>query len=253
VSGDAVLLVSKDGPTLRLLLNRPAKRNALDDALLHRLAAELEAARSDDTVRTIVLSGAGEGFCAGRDRKDAGGPGAARVQLQDGSLAATVSLFTRVLNLLLESPKPTIAAVHGFALGGGQALTLACDFVVADRSARFGNPEMLHGFPAAMNTVLLARHLGRRKALEIAITGAAYSATEYQSLGLINRLAEPGQLEQAVGEFAAQLNALAPWAVARTKQLLMAAEESDLGGLMHAGDQLNQLLRLNGVFEGGKT
>ena len=246
MAGEPELRVDAGGPTRTLTLNRPAKRNALNDALLEKLSAALAAAANDEAVRTIVIAGAGAGFCSGRDRKDVGGPDSAKVQLQDGSLDATVSLFAHVLSLLLRSPKPTIAAVQGFALGGGQAITLACDFVVAARSARFGNPEMLHGFPAAMNTVLLARHLGRRKALEIAITGASYGAEEYRELGLVNRLAEPGKLAEATAAFAAELNQRAPWAVRRTKDLFRVAEDSDLQGLMHAGDQLNQLLRLNG-------
>lgn len=245
MSDESELLVTNSGATRRLVLNRPSKRNALNDALLNRLAAELEAARTDESVRSIVLTGAGDGFCSGRDRRDVGGSESPRVQMQDGSLDATVSLFTRVLLLLLESPIPTVAAVRGFALAGGQSLTLACDFVVAERGTRFGNPEMQHGFPAAMNTVLLARHIGRRKALEIALTGAAYTVEEYLLLGLINRVAEPGRLGDVTAEFTAQLNQLAPWSVRRTKQLLHVAEDSDLRGLMHAGDQLNQLLRLN--------
>ena len=240
------LLVASNGPTRTLTLNRPDKRNALNDALLHAMLAELQFAQADDGVRSIVITGAGDGFCSGRDRRDVGGADSPRAHLQDGSLDATVSIFTRVLTLLLESPKPTIAAVRGFALAGGQALTLACDFVVAERGSRFGNPEMLYGFPAAMNTVLLARHIGRRRALEIAITGATYSAEDYLQLGLINRLAEPEMLDRATADFVASLNSLAPWSVRRTKELLRVAEESDLRGLMHSGDQLNQLLRLNG-------
>lgn len=240
------LLVSTGGPTRILRLNRPAKRNALDDALLHALHVALAAAEGDATVRTIVLTGAGTGFCAGRDRRDVGGPDSASLRLQDESLDASVGAFTRVLMQLIDSPKPTIAAAHGFALAGGQALTLACDFVVAERGCRFGNPEMQYGFPAAMNTVLLARHLGRRKALEIAITGETYSTEEYAALGLINRLADPGTLDATTAAFAATLNALAPWSVRRTKELLRVAEESDMRSLMHAGDALNQLLRLGG-------
>ncbi|MBL8385140.1 MAG: enoyl-CoA hydratase/isomerase family protein [Burkholderiales bacterium] len=242
---DAPLLSADDGATRILTLNRPGRRNALDDALLHALRGALAAAFADDAVRTIVLTGAGDGFCSGRDRNDVGGPQSAPVQLQDGSLDATVSLFTRTLAMLLDAPKPTVAAVHGFALAGGQALTLACDFVVAERGSRFGNPEMRFGFPAAMNTVLLARHLGRRRALEIALTGASYDAEEYAQLGLVNRLAAPGELAAATAAFVAALNALAPWSVRRTKELFRIAEDATLDGQLHAGDQLNQLLRLN--------
>lgn len=252
---DSAALVVEDRDATRwLTLNRPEKRNALNDELLVRMRDALTAAQGDPAVHTIVLRGAGAGFCSGRDRHDVGGPGSVTVRMQDASLDATVSLFTGVLQQLLDSPKPTIAAVHGFALAGGQALTLACDFVVAESGARFGNPEMRFGFPAAMNTVLLARHIGRRKALEIAMTGAEYSAETYAQLGLVNRIAPAGDLETVTQAFAGALNLLAPWAVQRTKALLRIAEESDQRGLMHAGDQLNQLLRLNGqgapLFEG---
>ena len=239
------LLVRDDGAVRTLVLNRPSRRNALDDPLLDALCAALRTAGDDPAVRVIVLAGAGKVFCSGRDQKDAGGAGAPRALLQDESLERTIGVFTEALRLLLESPKPTVAAVHGAALAGGQALTLACDFVVAERDARFGNPEMQFGFPAAMNTVLLARHLGRRRALEIAITGAMQDAAAYATLGLVNRLAEPGGLDAAVREFTGMLAALAPWAVRRTKQLFRAVEHADLDATLHAGDALNQLLRAN--------
>ena len=129
------LLVASDGPTRLLTLNRPAKRNALNDALLHAMLAELQSAQTDDAVRSIVITGAGDGFCSGRDRRDVGGADSPKAHLQDGSLEATVSIFTRVLTQLLESPRPTIAAVKGYARAGGQALMLACDFVVAERTS----------------------------------------------------------------------------------------------------------------------
>jgi methylglutaconyl-CoA hydratase len=244
---DPTLILSRtDGATAWLTLNRPAKRNALNDELLVELRAALDRAFADTTVRSIVLVGAGVCFCSGRDRGNVGNADSVRAVMQDGSLEASVSLFTEVLNRLLYSPKPTIAAVHGVALAGGQALTLACDFVVAESSAKFGNPEMQFGFPAAMNTVLLAHHLGRRRALEIAVTGASYSAETYLQWGLVNRLAAPGELAATATRFADELNALAPWAVRRTRELLRAAESMGLAQAMVSGDQVNQLLRLNG-------
>ena len=251
---DTSLLRVRDAGASRILtLDRPDKRNALNDALLERLCDALRQAQADPQVRTIILEGAGTGFCSGRDQKDAGNAESSRALLQDGTLEGTVGVFTKALALLIDSRKPTIASVHGFALAGGQALTLACDFVVAEHGARFGNPEMQFGFPAAMNTVLLARHLGRRKALEIAMTGSIYLAEDYAALGLINRLAEPGQRSAATQAFAEQLNALAPWAVSRTKQLLRAVEHTGIDESLDAGDALNQLLRANAqlapVFE----
>ena len=243
------LLVIDDGPTRKLILNRPAKRNAINNAMLTAMTAELTRAATDDAVRTIVLTGAGDYFCGGRDRKNFDGPTAGKITMQDGSLDANISNFARLLTQLIEYPKPTIAAVRGFARAGGQALMLACDFVVAERTCTFGNPEMQFGFPAALNTVLLARHLGRRRALEIAISGAIYSAEAYDKLGLINCMAEPGTLDAATANFAAPYNRLAPYAVRRTKELFRIAEDSDMLRLLYAGDQLNHLLTLNGQLE----
>lgn len=245
--GTAELVLSeRRGASLWLTLNRPDKRNALSDPLLSALRSALLAGFANPEVRTLVLMGAGAGFCSGRDRQYVGNADSSMVKMQDSSLEATVSLFTDVLNQILEAPKPVIAAVHGMALAGGQAITLACDFVVAERGASFGNPEMQFGFPAAMNTALLAHHLGRRRALEIAVTGATYSAETYHAWGLVNRLAESGNLIETTTTFAEQLNALAPWAVKRTRELFRVAEAAGLHGAMYSGDQLNQLLRLNG-------
>jgi enoyl-CoA hydratase len=244
-SDDDLVLVRDERATRVLTLNRPAKRNAMNDALLHRLQASLRAALADESVRTIVLTGAGDCFSAGRDLGNVGTGTADPVRLEDGSLEATVDVFTDVLCLLLEASKPTIAAVRGFAVGGGQALTLACDFVVAETTAQFGCVEMVHGFPAAMNTVLLGRQLGRRLALEIALTGTLRSAAEYQALGLVNRVCDPGSLESATRELADLLNERTPWSVRRTKQLFAAAEDAPLAAAVTLGSQLNQLLRLN--------
>ena len=160
-----------------------------------------------------------------------------------------VDIFLETLSMLIESPKPTIASVHGMALGGGQALSLACDFVVAERGAKFGNVEMAYGFPAAMNIVLLTRHVGRRVGLEIAMTGDLYSAEQYSDFGLVNRLAEPGTLEAVTRDFVSTLTGRAPWAIQRTKSTYRLAEDMALHGALNVGNQLNQLMRLNGQIE----
>lgn len=242
------LLIMNAGATRTLVLNRPEKRNAMNNPMLAAMSDELAKAADDDTVRTIVLAGAGAYFCGGRDRSNFDGPSAGTITMQNG-LDSSISNFPKVLTQLIESPKPTIAAVRGYARAGGQALMLACDFAVAESTCTFGNPEPRLGFPAALNTVLLARHLGRRRALEIAISGATYTAADYDRLGLINRVTEPGTLDDAVAAFAEQYNALAPYAVRRTKEVFRIAEDSDMRSLIYAGDQLNHLLTLNGQLE----
>lgn len=244
-SNEALVLVQYRQATATLVLNRPDKRNAMNDALLQRLAAELDRAIADPQVRSIVITGAGPCFTSGRDTRDVGTRDSAVVSLEDGSVDATVDIFTDTLSKLLHAPKPTIAAVHGFAFGGGQAMSLACDFVVAERDARFANVEIAYGFPAALNTVLLVRHLGPRRALEIAMTGDVLSAAQWFDLGLVNRLAEPGGLEAATTAFTDMLNQRAPWAIRRTKALMRQAQDAPLDTAMFLGGQLNQLLRLN--------
>jgi enoyl-CoA hydratase/carnithine racemase len=245
MSADPLVLALREGATTKLVLNRPRKRNAMSDEMLVAFNAELERAIADDAVRTIVVTGAGECFTSGRDRKDVGTSESARVSLEDSSLDRTVDLFTDTLRRLIASPKPTIAAVRGFAFGGGQAMSLACDFLVAERGARFANVEMVYGFPAALNAVLLMRQLGRRRALEIAMTGDVHTAESWHAFGLVNRLADPERLDEAVAAFTAVLNDRAPWAVRRTKALMLAAEDVPLEDGLTLGGQLNQLLRLN--------
>jgi enoyl-CoA hydratase/carnithine racemase len=231
----------KRGQSLHLTLNRPAKKNAISNAMLDVLDEALVKAQRDDTVRSVVLTGAGAVFSSGRDIKEFTRPS----NLHDQSLDNDQEAFATVITRLSDMSKPTIAAVRGYAFGGAQALSLACDFVVAEHSAKFGNVEMAFGFPAAMNTVLLARHVGRRMGLEIAMTGEPYTAQRFFELGLVNRLAADGELDSAVEGFADLLNSRAPWAVARTKSTFRAAEEMTLNGAIHTGTQLNQLLMLS--------
>ncbi len=239
---EPLVIIERQNNAAVLTLNRPAKKNAMSDALLEQLIAAVREANSDDEVRAIVIRGAGSCFTSGRDTSQF----EKAALLQDMSVDAAVDIFLEALTLLIESPKPTIASIHGMALGGGQAMSLACDFVVAERDAKFGNVEMAYGFPAAMNIALLTRQAGRRIGLEIAMTGDLYTAEQYHGFGLINRLAEPGELATVTGDFAATLTDRAPWAIKRTKSTYRLAEDMALHGALNFGNQLNQLLRLNG-------
>jgi enoyl-CoA hydratase/carnithine racemase len=235
------VLVSQEGATVTIALNRPEKRNAITNAMLLTMEEALEDAAADDDVHSIVLTSTGDYFAAGRDIRERSGESEPVVESK-APITHQPGPFLRTLTLLLEHPKPTIAAVRGYALGGGQALTLACDFVVAERGAQFGNVEMAYGFPAAMNIALLTRHLGRRLGLEIAVTGETYSAERYWEMGLVNRLAEEGDLEATVREFVELLNSRETWAVQRTKTAFRMAAASTDAAAMYIGDELNQLL-----------
>ncbi|NKB56545.1 MAG: hypothetical protein GKS00_09430 [Alphaproteobacteria bacterium] len=212
-NSEPLVIVTQQDHAALLTLSRPAKKNAMSDGLLEELIAALRKVGSDDDVRAIIICGAGSCFTSGRDTSEF----EENALLQDMSVDKAVDIFLEALTLLIESPKPTIASIHGMALGGGQAMSLACDFVVAERDARFGNVEMAYGFPAAMNIALLTRHVGRRIGLEIAMTGDLYSAGQYHQFGLINRLADPGALESETRIFVKTLTDRAPWAIKRTK------------------------------------
>ncbi len=242
---EPLVIVTREDQAAILTLNRPAKKNAMSDALLEQLIAAVRHAGTDDDVRAIVIRGSGSCFTSGRDTSQF----EQAALLQDMSVDKAVDIFLEALSLLIETPKPTIASIHGMALGGGQAMSLACDFVVAERDARFGNVEMAYGFPAAMNIALLTRQVGRRTGLEIAMTGDLYSAEQYYKFGLINRLAEPGSLQQETNKFVATLTGREPWAIKRTKSTYRLAEDMALHGALNFGNQLNQLLRLNGQIE----
>lgn len=246
------LLTRIENNSLWITLNRPEKRNAMNDEMLVRLLSILRTAANSPEVRNIVVEGAGSYFSSGRDLRNLVHEPETRPRLDEEYSDANIDHFYTFLTCLLDFPKPTIAAVKGYAIGGAQALTLACDFVIAEKAAKFGNIEITNGYPAAMNIVLLQRHLGPRLALEIAVTGTLRSAVEYHSYGLINRICEEGELDNKVKEFLADLDRT-PWSVRKTKELMRKLEGSPLETSMHIGAQLNRLMLLNGSFSTPKA
>lgn len=181
------LVVREDrGAIVLLTLNRPDRRNALSGALLAELAAAFAAVDLDPAVRVVVLSGAGDVFCAGGDLADAG----AADGLLDGHRRRGV--FAELLATIRALRVPVIAAVHGDALGGGCGLAAACDLVVADERARLGLPEIKVGLFPWIVLAVLVRDVPRKVLLEAALTGEPWTAEEARRHGLVNRIAAPG-------------------------------------------------------------
>ena len=179
---------------VRLVLDRPAKLNALDGRLVAALVAAIDAAEADPEVRVIVLEGAGRAFCAGYDlteeaEGEISGPVAWRALL-----AADVAATLR----LLDCPKPVIAQVHGYALAGGLELAMACDLIVATEDAKFGEPEIRFG--SGPVTLLMPFVLGQKKTNELLFTGDSIDAAEAERVGLVNRVVAGEELEVAVTE-----------------------------------------------------
>lgn len=201
-------------------LNRPDARNALSPELMEELAALCERWDEDPGVRCIVIAGGDDWFAAGADIKAM----AAR-SFQD-TLAAPAARFWPRLAALRT---PLVAAVSGYALGGGCELALACDMIVASEQAEFGQPEILLGIiPGGGGTQRLARTLGKQRAMEIVLTGARIGAQEAHGLGIVNRVApKKGWLEAAL-ELAELVAARPPIAARLAKQAVLAAEETSL-------------------------
>ncbi len=194
-----------------LTLNRPEKRNALSVALIVALRGEVDAASSDTSCRAIVLRGEGPAFCAGLDLAEA-----AQADGHERSALALRGLYESVC----ASPAITIAAAHGAAMGGGAGLVAACDFAVADESLRLAYPEVKRGLVAALVTCLLRRQVSDRAVRELVLLGETIEAGRALELGLINRIAPAGKVDESALGLARQALRGAPGAIGRTKRLL---------------------------------
>lgn len=188
-----------------LRLNRPERRNALSSDLVEAIRSALRDLNEDDSVGAVVLTGNGKSFCAGGDL--AGGLGNA-----DGFLASHRSRgsFGDMLREIQESPKPVIAALNGDALGGGFGLAMACDLVVADEAARMGTPEIRLGLFPHVILAVLQRNIARKHLLEMVFTGEKVGMERALAIGMVNHIAESGQVEQVAGALAAKIAARSP-------------------------------------------
>lgn len=197
-----MLLKERIGPVLLITVNRPDKLNAIAPGLLLALGSALDAAASDDETRVLVLTGAGpKAFVAGNDV-------AALSALDAVAAYREMVAGHRTFRRLHEFSKPTIAMVNGYALGGGFELALACDFIVASTTARFGFPEIkLNTMPGWGGTQLAVKKMGIARAKEMVLTGRHYNADECLDFGFINRMATPDALRGETLEFARSLAA----------------------------------------------
>ena len=202
---EAEVLYAVDGAVARVTINRPVRRNSMSYGVMQGLRDAFAAAKADDVVRVVVLTGAGEkAFCAGADLGGiAENAGAAAAHEGRGLLA---DLFREMWAL----GKPTIARVRGFALAGGFGLALACDMVIASDDAQFGTPEVNVGLWPYMITVPMLRSMPPKTVLELQMTGRRVGADEAARIGFVNRVVPVGDLDVAVDEFASSLAAKSP-------------------------------------------
>jgi enoyl-CoA hydratase/carnithine racemase len=193
------------GSVARVTIDRPERRNAMSFGVMQGLQESLAAAKADDAVRVLVLTGAGEkAFCAGADLGSGG--------IADGASAAHEGrgVLAEVFRDMWALGKPTIARVRGYALAGGFGLALACDFVVAADDAQFGTPEVNVGLWPYMITVPLVRSMPPKRVLELMMTGRRVDAAEAERIGFVTRVVPVVELDAAVDELAATLASKSP-------------------------------------------
>jgi 2-(1,2-epoxy-1,2-dihydrophenyl)acetyl-CoA isomerase len=213
---------------LRLRLDNPARRNALDDAAVAALIETIETAGQDGGVRVIVISGTGDDFCSGFDVVGRNQPQGERPRV--GSIQRRLPTQAhRLIPLLLEVEVPVVCVVRGWAAGIGFQLALASDFTVAARDARFWQPFVPRGFtPDSGAAWLVPRTVGLVRARELLILGRELSGSEAEAWGLIHRAVDPERLDEEADALVARLAASATVAVGLTKRLLNTGTSLDL-------------------------
>src|SRR5579859_3756815 len=214
-----------------VVLDRPEAMNALDTATLAALAEHFTALGEDPQVRVVVLSAAGDrAFCAGADLKE-------RAAMTDAQIMSQRPAFRAAFAALLALPQPAIAAVHGFALGGGCELALSCDVIVADSTAVFGLPEATVGLvPGCGGTQLLGRRVGPGRAAELIFSGRRVEAPEAAEIGLADRLVPAGLARERALELARQIAANSPVAVRAAKRALRNGADLPLAAALDVED-----------------
>ncbi|HXT17954.1 MAG TPA: enoyl-CoA hydratase-related protein [Gemmatimonadaceae bacterium] len=208
------LLYDVAGRIATITVNRPDKLNALNDRVIAELGEAIDAARADDAVGGIILTGAGRAFVAGADISE----------LEKHSAISAKALARRgqdVFRRFENSPKPTIAAVNGFSLGGGCELAMACHIRLAADSAKFGQPEVKLGLvPGYGGTQRLARLIGKGRALQLLMTGEMIDAQEAYRIGLVNRVVPAAELLDAAKKMLETILGNSPLAVAHCIELV---------------------------------
>ena len=224
-NAEDVVLSERDGPVGIARLNRPDARNALSGELLTRLGDICRAWDGDPEVRCIVIAGGDDYFAAGADIK------AMRDRTADSPTVASSEFWPAMAALRT----PLVAAVSGYALGGGCELALLCDMIVASETAEFGQPEIMIGIiPGGGGTQRLTRVVGKQRAMEIVLTGRRIDANEAYRFGLVNQVTKKKEWLPRAVELAQVVARRAPIAAQLAKQAVLAADDLSLGeGLDH--------------------
>jgi methylglutaconyl-CoA hydratase len=234
------VLYSTEGSVARIVLNRPEKRNALNDAVIAGLKVGLKKAAADNDVRVVVIAGAGKDFCSGADLS-------ALQKIAGASVAENAEDARSLLELFLlirALEAPVVAAVTGRALAGGCGLATACDLVLASASARFGYPEVKIGFVPAMVMAILRRNVSEKRAFELITRGAEISAEQAKEFGLVNQVFADESFEADVRAYVSEFEKMSASAMALTKTLLYQMDGLAFPEALETGADVNVIARL---------
>ena len=232
------------GAVARITLNRPQQLNALNDVLMDELGATLKALDANSDIAAIIITGSEKAFAAGADIKV--------MASLDFETAYTQNFITRNWDTIRTIRKPVIAAVAGFALGGGCELALACDTIVAADNAQFGQPEIKLGIiPGAGGTQRLTRAIGKAKAMDMILTGRMMGAAEAEQSGLVARVVPFEELNDTAMSMANAIASYGRLSVLMAKEAVNVAEEQSLSdGLLFERRGFHSLFATNDQKEG---
>jgi methylglutaconyl-CoA hydratase len=234
------VLCSIEGAVARITLNRPDKRNALNDALIAGIKDGLRQASADERVRVIVISGAGKDFCSGADLSALQKIAGASVSDNSDDARSLLELFL----LIRQIQVPVVAAVTGRALAGGCGLASACDLVLASSSARFGYPEVKIGFVPAMVMAILKRNVSEKRAFELITRGEEISAQQAKEFGLINQVFSDETFVDDVNGYVRKFESLSKQAISLTKTLLYQIDGLAFNEALETGADVNVIARM---------
>jgi len=240
MSESEVVLHSVEGSVARITLNRPEKRNALNDAVIAGLKQGLKKAGADKNVRVVVIAGAGKDFCSGADLS-------ALQKIADASVAENSEDARSLLELFMlirQLQVPVVAAVTGRALAGGCGLATACDIVLASASARFGYPEVKIGFVPAMVMAILRRNVSEKRAFELITRGAEIGAEQAREFGLVNQVFADESFESDVRSYVSEFEKMSASAMGLTKTLLYQMDGLAFPEALETGADVNVIARL---------
>lgn len=210
------ILFSESAGVATITLNRPEKRNAINRELIDDLLNALEQAAQKDSIRVVIVTGAGKAFCSGMDLEELN----ALTTRSPEENVKDSERMARLFRSIYEFPKPTIAAVNGAAIAGGCGIATFCDFTLASDEAKLGYTEVRIGFVPAIVSAFLTLQIGEKHARDLLLTGRILEAKEAYRLGLVNDVLPPDQVLERARDLARQLMQNSPVSLAATKKLL---------------------------------